>query len=140
MRLLFLIFMAAVLVACDKEDKASVPSEWKGDWNNPANENYVPQGYDPIEGEWLVASRNDTVLTDTIIHFFTKEREWKIAKKISTKTHEPEYGQPIAYKINSEQILTGVYLHPYTIDEEKQLLTLHEKEKKFVMVPFVKQP
>ncbi len=133
---LFLLFAFVLFVSCDSDDKtAPIPSEWLGDWNYPSNPNYVPGGYNPVEGEWRVVSCNDTAFNDILIHKFTTTRKWQIAKSISKKTKKPEYGEAVFFKINSTQILTGIFLHSYTITNDT-VMTLIEKDKMYSLRPF----
>ena len=53
-KLLTLLLLATLFVACSSDDDPkSETFVWNGDWNDPADPNYKPQGYNPIEGEWM---------------------------------------------------------------------------------------
>ncbi len=49
--------LCAGFVACGDEDKdepeKETPFTWKGDWNDPENPDFKPDGYNPIVGDWI---------------------------------------------------------------------------------------
>ncbi len=48
--------LCAGFVACGDDDKdepeKETPFTWKGDWNDPENPDFKPDGYNPIVGDW----------------------------------------------------------------------------------------
>ncbi len=49
--------LCAGFVACGDDDKdepeKETPFTWKGDWNDPENPDFKPDGYNPIVGDWI---------------------------------------------------------------------------------------
>lgn len=57
-KFLYFIFICTLCVgftACggDDEPEPEKPFTWNGDWNDPNDPNYKPEGYNPIQGDWV---------------------------------------------------------------------------------------
>lgn len=58
-KLLYFLFICSLcmgFVSCGGDDEPEPepekPFTWNGDWNDPNDKNYKPEGYNPIEGVW----------------------------------------------------------------------------------------
>lgn len=53
--LLLICLLCLGFASCGKDDEPIVEEKftWNGDWNNPTDPNYKPEGYNPIEGKWI---------------------------------------------------------------------------------------
>lgn len=57
-KLLYFLFICSLcmgFVSCGGDDEPEPEPEkfvWNGDWNDPNDPNYKPEGYNPIEGLW----------------------------------------------------------------------------------------
>lgn len=52
---ILLLTLSLTFVACggdDDEKKEPEKFVWGGDWNDPSDPNYKPEGYNPIQGLW----------------------------------------------------------------------------------------
>lgn len=62
-KLLYFLFICSLcmgFVSCGGDDEPDPEPEkfvWNGDWNDPNDPNYKPEGYNPIEGLWRGTKR-----------------------------------------------------------------------------------
>ena len=54
--IILLLSLSIAFYSCgdDMEEEMKKPQEfvWNGDWNDPADPNFKPEGYNPIQGVW----------------------------------------------------------------------------------------
>lgn len=54
--IILLLSLSVAFYSCgdDMEEEMKKPQEfvWNGDWNDPADPNFKPEGFNPIEGVW----------------------------------------------------------------------------------------
>lgn len=52
--IILLISLSVTFYSCgdDKEEEKPKEFVWNGDWNDPADPNFKPEGYNPIKGVW----------------------------------------------------------------------------------------
>lgn len=54
--IILLLSLSVAFYSCggDMEEETKKPQEfvWNGDWNDPADPNFKPEGYNPIKGVW----------------------------------------------------------------------------------------
>lgn len=52
--IILLISLSVTSYSCgdDKEEEKPQEFVWNGDWNDPADPNFKPEGFNPIEGVW----------------------------------------------------------------------------------------
>ena len=92
-KLLTLLLLATLCVACSSDDDPkSETFVWNGDWNDPKDPNYKPEGYNPIEGEWQSDSNPNFKKR------FTSSFEHIIIRYVNDTWKE---GDPAPYIINN---------------------------------------
>ena len=101
--------------------------KWKGDWNDPENADYKPEGYNPLLGTWKVTIDGETTENGWI---FNKDREWAdnaggmgaflpfeindIGILLKTSVGEAYYKYSVATENGLEVVyLTGMYPTSY---------------------------
>lgn len=101
MKKLFYILLFTTLTfgaySCGSDDNNETPLKFD-DWNDKRSPNYKPEGYNPIEGEWLQSGPPNPIFK--II--FTKDfKELHCTKRDNGKWDEPDtFG---TYKINDKE-------------------------------------
>ncbi len=83
LHLILICTLCAGFVACGDDDKdepeKETPFTWKGDWNDPENPDFKPDGYNPIVGDWISVADPELRIE------FTDKR---VMKQIVYKTYE----------------------------------------------------
>lgn len=109
-KLTYILLTVFLLTACSSDDNYPspnpdpdpTPSDWNGDWNDKNDPNYKPEGYNPIEGEWVAYSLNGKNYTES---FFLKFSSDLIMTKSSIKPAEdkdPVFDDAEKYIINDK--------------------------------------
>lgn len=61
---ILLFSLSFAMVSCGGDDEY----EWRGNWNDPKDKNYKPEGYNPIEGMWKVGTSGFHFTKDFKVH------------------------------------------------------------------------
>ncbi|MFR9166833.1 MAG: hypothetical protein ACLVKO_11675 [Dysgonomonas sp.] len=138
MRNLYLILLLIIpffITNCDDDNEDPDTSEWLGDWNNPTDPNYKPNGYNPIVGEWLVTNINGNPATSFLAHRFSSDFLW------GQSTTRPEAGKDPVYTDNGKYIVNNKQFRRedneqifwYVVDAAGQAMTIRYGSNKYVL-------
>jgi len=117
------VMMAAVMVsfaACSSDDPNEEPEKpfvWNGDWNDPNDPNYKPEGYNPIQGLWrnLDPNKLSAYFSDDFIYYTVqfvdgipiKDKYSKYKINDTAFDHIGRPGLVTKYKIYGNKMITN---------------------------------
>lgn len=99
---ILLFSLSFAMVSCGSDDDEY---EWRGNWNDPNDKNYKPEGYNPIEGMWKAGTTG---------FYFSKD----------FKVYKVEYKSDGSYQM---ELFTDVYI----INDDAFYLTIERVIKRY---------
>lgn len=138
--LLFFFFLFSSCGDDNDGGEPPLPSNWKGDWNDPSDPNYKSGGYNPIEGEWLVTQKNGSVFEDFILNKFTDKFMWRQCLLEPEDGKAPVYITGAEYMINNEAFMNKINktIITYRFNSDSTLLYITEKSDNYTMTRYEK--
>lgn len=135
-----LIFLMLSSCSDDNNDNEDdpLPQNWKGDWNDPSDPNYKPDGYNPIEGEWLVTKRNNADFDKFVLNKFTDKFMWRQCLSEPESGKDPVYITGVEYMINNEAFMSKKdrVLITYRFNADSTILYITEKDDSYIMTRY----
>lgn len=137
-KLLFLLTVLLAATACSSDDPDPIGSKDFDDWNNPSSENYKPDGYNPIKGDWILTEKNGSTEVDFLVYRFSNDLNMSQATKKPAEDKDPTYGNKEKYAINNTSFKAGNDIYTYNIQGtlEKAVLTLKNGSNTLKMKPY----
>lgn len=121
-KLLYFLFICSLcmgFVSCGGDDEPDPEPEkfvWNGDWNDPNDKNYKPEGYNPIEGLWRGDNNDEYGL------YFSKDFKTYIVTFFPNGQYLTS-GTGMTYTINDKAYRNGYTpIYRYEIKDNKLYL------------------
>lgn len=119
--ILFTLTLTFGISSCSSDDDNDTDQyAWNGDWNNPEDPNYKPNGYNPIVGKWMYTPKTGATpkLLEFTSDFHVKRYDLVSLPKTWEQWDDKEY------LINNTAYKTGVAIITYYwLDSKNNTLT-----------------
>ena len=108
--LLLLISLSFAFSSCGGDEEQVY--NWRGDWNDPKDANYKPEGYNPIKGLWKLYDRgyyfSDDFKMHTVVYHSDGTHQIALYKDLYMINDEAfrykVYPQTIRYKVEGDKL------------------------------------
>lgn len=129
--IILLLSLSVAFYSCggDMEEETKKPQEfvWNGDWNDPNDPNFKPEGYNPIKGVWrrvnttlgLQFTEDFKAYELTFYSFDGYDKRYMNRYTINDKAYRTD-GTVTTYRYKIEGNVLTVYFHLIDIDDKNR--------------------
>lgn len=143
-KLTYILLTVFLLTACSSDDNYPspnpdpdpTPSDWNGDWNDKNDPNYKPEGYNPIEGEWVAYSLNGKNYTESFFLKFNDKRYMYQSNEKPEEGKDPVFKTLKEYVINDKAFRVGKDTY-YRYNLKNNALTIFMSPNTWIFKPYV---
>lgn len=135
---LYILLVSGFLYGCSDSETDTLNFNWQGDWNDPTSINYHPDGYNPLDNRWILTRKNGKATNQFLVYKFDTQLYLSQSEGEPATGTQPQYSEPIAYKLNDTQFMLASTVYRYSITgaDANTVLTVEDGINTLEFVPY----